>query len=126
MFRFPMSTWHHTALEGHGSALAFGAIRKVPPGIVGGPLIGGLTTTTLDGEPAGVLAGGAAVVVGGLGEGDGDGAGGVPPQAVSATSRTQIEIASSLLPRLNAVFFTAILLILYIFQNSRWNYTLVL
>jgi hypothetical protein len=61
------------------------------------------------------VAGGAADVAGGLADAGGDDAGGVegPPQAVSATSRTQMEVASSLLPRPNAVFLIAILLYLY-------------
>jgi len=81
----------------------------------------GLTTGLLGGAE---LAGAELV---GLAVGEADGVGeGVPPQALNTTIRRQTEIASSLLPRPRAVFFTAILLTIYIFKNSRWNFKLVL
>ena len=76
------------------------------------------------------VAGGAADVTGGAAGGldaGADEATGVPlpPQAVSATNRIQMKIVVSLVPRLNAVFFNAILL-KCIFQNSQWTCMLVL
>ena len=95
---------------------------------------GGVGDATADGEADGeVAAVGCADGVGDAVPGDDttggfEDAGGVdtgggvvlPPQAVSAISRIEMEIVSSFLPRLYAVFFNAILLFL-IFQNSRWT-----
>jgi hypothetical protein len=90
-----------------------GAAINFPRIIFGMPVtLGGTTTTLLGGaELTGTeaLAVGETTTVGDVV--------GVPPQAVNATSRRQTEIARSLLPRLNAVFFTAILLFVYIFSK---------
>jgi len=91
--------------------LSLGDLIKFPKRITGVPVTGRCVTTGL---LAGAVLLGVTLLVGeALAVGDtavGDGVV-VPPQAVSATSRIQTEIAISLLPRLNAVFFTAILLL---------------
>ena len=93
---------------------SFGKAISRPLGITGGPVTSGTVTVTL---PVGLgLAGaedaGGADDAGGLDAG-GLEAGGVvppPPQAVSATSIVTTPSTISFLPRLIAVFFTAILL----------------
>ncbi len=78
--------------------------------ITGGPVIGGLTTTTFELLALAVDAGdeapaGEEALPAGL-----EAAGVVPPQAVSATSMATMPNTKSHLLRLIAVFFTAILL----------------